>query len=735
MHTPLPLTRDLVLIGGGHAHALVLRKWGMNPLPGVRATLITPGPTAAYSGMLPGHIAGHYSREDLEIDLVRLARFAGARLVLAPATRIDPERRIVEVAGRAPVAYDVATIDVGIHAEMPGIPGFDEHALGAKPLDVYAARWRAFLTAVERREEAPRVAVIGGGIAGVELALAMAHAMRNAVGRAEVTIIEAENHLTGAAPSTRRRLARAMDRFGVTLRTGVAAQRVTAEAVTLSDGSQVPARLVIGAAGAFAHDWLAHSPLPLTRDGFIITGPDLRVDGHDNLFAVGDCAHMPHAPRPKAGVYAVRAAPVLYDNLLAVLAGGPMRPFHPQRDFLKLVSLGDKSALAEKWGRALAGPVLWRWKNRIDTKFMDKFRTLPKMPVAPLPARVALGVAEELEGADKPLCGGCGSKVSPGALAGALSGLPRTGRDDVLTGPGDDAAIMQMGGVRQVLTTDHLRAFTNDHGLLARIAALHALGDVWAMGAKPQAALVSVILPRMSPALQQRSMDEIMQGAADVLGDAGAAIAGGHSTMGSELTIGFTITGLCEGDPVTLSGARPGDALILTRPIGTGTLLAAEMQGRADGRDIAGLFAEMQRPQDRAAEILQPHAHAMTDVTGFGLAGHLTGICRASDTGAMLDLAAVPIYPGALDLAAAGHHSTIHAANRDAAPVSAAPSGNDPALQARLSLLHDPQTAGGLLAAVAVEHTAGLVDDLRRAGYAAAVIGEVTDGPVSITCR
>lgn len=143
----IPLTQDLVLIGGGHAHALVLRKWGMNPLPGARLTVINPGPTAPYTGMLPGYIAGHYSRETLEIDLVRLCRFAGARLILSHATDIDRTARLVHVEDRAPIAYDVASFDIGITAKM-GIPGFDGFAVGAKPLDVYAKRWRDFLAAV-----------------------------------------------------------------------------------------------------------------------------------------------------------------------------------------------------------------------------------------------------------------------------------------------------------------------------------------------------------------------------------------------------------------------------------------------------------------------------------------------------------------------------------------------------------------------------------------------------------
>ena len=145
MQADFPLTRDLVLVGGGHSHALVLRMWGMNPLPGVRVTVINPGPVAAYSGMLPGHVAGHYTEEELELDLVKLARFAGARLIMERAVAMDPEaRRVVLESGRE-VAFDVASIDIGIHSEMPAITGFSTFAVGAKPLDQFAKRWRAHL--------------------------------------------------------------------------------------------------------------------------------------------------------------------------------------------------------------------------------------------------------------------------------------------------------------------------------------------------------------------------------------------------------------------------------------------------------------------------------------------------------------------------------------------------------------------------------------------------------------
>ncbi|MDX5411668.1 MAG: FAD-dependent oxidoreductase, partial [Rhodobacterales bacterium] len=174
MQMPHPLTRDLVLIGGGHTHALVLRSWAMNPLPGVRVTVINPAPTAPYTGMLPGHIAGHYGRDDLDIDLVRLARAAGARLILDRAVGLDAQVRQVRLGTGRLLAYDVASLDIGITARMPDIPGFDDHAVAAKPLDIYAARWRRFLAEVRVGTKQPRVAVIGAGVAGVELAMAMA---------------------------------------------------------------------------------------------------------------------------------------------------------------------------------------------------------------------------------------------------------------------------------------------------------------------------------------------------------------------------------------------------------------------------------------------------------------------------------------------------------------------------------------------------------------------------------
>lgn len=723
MQTQIPLTKDVVLIGGGHTHALVLRKWGMRPLPGVRLTLINPGPTAPYTGMLPGHIAGHYSREDLEIDLVRLARFAGARLILGRATCLDAATRRVEVEGHGPINYDIASLDIGITSDLPDVASFSAHAVPAKPLDRYAARWGAFLEEARRKGSAGPVCVIGGGVAGAELAMAMSHALEQAVGRADVTVIEATDKLTGTSAATRFVLEKTLQERSITLRLKTEISEIRSDSIVLSSGETLVSDFTIGSAGATPHSWLAQTDLPLT-EGYITVDETLQVAGHDSLFATGDCAHMPHAPRPKAGVFAVRAAPVLLANVEASLTDKKLTKFRPQAHYLKLISLGTKAALAEKWGRPLAGAWLWQWKDRIDRAFMAKFQDLPQMAQATAPVVAAEGVAQELA-SGKPICAGCGSKVGPGALSAALRDLKQPHHPDVLQGAGDDAAVLQMGGVKQVLSTDHLRAFSHDPALMARITAVHALGDIWSMGARPQAALAQLILPRMSDTLQQRTLTEIMRHAGEVFAEAGAEIVGGHTTLGAELTVGFTVTGTAE-NPIGLKGAKVGDALILTRPLGSGTLLAAEMQGRARGRDIATMLQQMAQPQGAAAAALSG-AHAMTDVTGFGLAGHLSEICKASNVGAELWLEELPLYRGAEALAAAGVTSSLYPANLANAPVQNA---RGP----RATLLHDPQTAGGLLAAVDATMASKLLNKIKENDLGAAQIGVITDGN-EMTCR
>jgi len=626
----VPVIRDVVLIGGGHSHALVARMWGMAPLAGVRLTIVNPGPAAPYTGMLPGLIAGHYARDEIMVDLVRLARFAGARLILDRATGLDLTAGRVMLQGRPPLRFDLASIDIGIGSDLPEVAGYAEHGVAAKPLGAYAEAWEAF---VARALPAPRLVIIGGGVGGIELALASAHRLRMAGARPDVTVVDRGGVLPNTGAAARAALLRHVRAAGIALVTGAEALRIGPDRVTLTDGQVLPSDFTLSVAGSRPQGWLAQSGLEL-HQGFVTVGPTLQ-SSDPRVFAAGDCAHMAHAPRPKAGVFAVRQAPVLYHNLRAVLTEGRLRPYRPQRDYLKLVSTGGQAAVADKFGLRSGGGWLWRIKDRIDRRFMAKFADYPVMSAPALPDPQVAGLAEAM--GDKPLCGGCGAKLAPGALAAALAGLPSPVRADVLSGRGDDAAVLRAAGGVQVMTTDHLRAFTADARLMARIAAVHALGDVWAMGAAPQAALAQVVLPRMAPDLAAAELAEVMEEAAAVFAAAGADVVGGHSSVGAELTIGFTVTGLA-GHAVGKGGARPGDALILTKALGTGTVMAAEMAmarlpGLILGEAVAATLAQMGQQQagggasgaagpcDDRCNGLWPCGASAGDAGGFGHGG------------------------------------------------------------------------------------------------------------------
>ncbi len=684
MNSTPPISRDVVLIGGGHAHALMLRQWAMRPVQGVRLTVINPAPTAPYTGMLPGFVAGHYDRHELDIDLVRLTQSAGARLILGLATGIDRDAKRIAVTGRPDVAYDIASIDIGITSSMDDLPGFAEHAVAAKPLGPFSTAWDAF----RQRENPGPVAVIGGGIGGVELALAMKHRLGES---GQVAIIEAETVLSGVTADARTILCDEMSRAGIKIYEGVVPIEVTSNQVKLSDDTVVASEFTVGAAGARAFGWLKETGLEL-ENGYVRVDANLRSLTDPTIHAVGDCAHIVHAPRPKAGVFAVRAAPVLTHNIAAELTGGSLKRFDPQSRYLKLISLGRKAAVADKYRFAPKGAWAWNWKDRIDRAFMDRLNETTPMRRTLSAPRIATASKS-----DTPLCGGCGAKVGSEVLDAALEKLDVLARNDVETGSGDDAAVLTSSGAAQVITTDHLRAFWPDPFVMSRIAMVHALSDVLAMGANPQAVLAQITLPHMTDEKQAPLLEEILVAANDVASSAGATLVGGHTTMGAELTLGFTVTGLLHRKALTLSGAKPGDALVLTKPIGSGTILAAAMQGEARGADVANCIAAMSELDLDTAEKLAPIATALTDVTGFGLAGHALRMARASNVTLEISLSDVPLYEGAAALAEAGTRSTIYPANRRAVPVHIDDQG-------RGALLFDPQTSGGLLAAVPNSH-------------------------------
>jgi selenide,water dikinase len=328
-------------------------------------------------------------------------------------------------------------------------------------------------------------------------------------------------------------------------------------------------------------------------------------------------------------------------------------------------------------------------------------------------------------------CGGCGAKVGATVLSRALASVRPIERDDVLIGlhAPDDAAVVRVPpGKAIVQTVDFFRAFIDDPWLFGRIAANHALGDIFAMGAEAQSATAIATVPPGLESKVEDSVFQMMAGAVSVLNEAGCALVGGHTGEGRELALGFAINGLIDetlANVMQKGGMRPGDALILTKPIGTGTLFAAHARLRAAGRWIDAALESMQVSNRAAVPCLTAHgATACTDLTGFGLLGHLVEMTRASGVDAELELSALPLLDGAVDTVAAGILSSLQPAN-----VRLRRALRDPEAfvdHLRYPLLFDPQTAGGLLASVPAEAADSCLAELRGLGYPQAVrIGRI----------
>ncbi|MDX2306774.1 MAG: FAD-dependent oxidoreductase [Hyphomicrobium sp.] len=370
----------LVLLGGGHTHALVLLAIRHARRTDVDVTLVAKEAQAPYSGMLPGFVAGHYPLQNCLIDLPSVCRRAGVRLVHASAVGIDRDRRRVAIEGGDSVPYDVLSIDIGITPDVDDIRGAETHALLVKPVSVFAPKWQSLEERLVRKGGPVRVAIVGGGAAGVELVLAMRHRLIRAVrdvGRDErgvsAVIVAADGVLAAHVPRAQHLAKAALARAGVDIVAGDPAIEVDAGSVRLNSGRRIAADAVVVSTRARAAPWLREAGLPIVDGGFLAVADTLQSLGDDRIFAAGDCATVVDHPRPKAGVFAVRQAPVLFRNLMRRIDGAELEPFVPQTDYLALISLGEKRAIATRGGWALEGRSAWFVKDWIDRRFMARF--------------------------------------------------------------------------------------------------------------------------------------------------------------------------------------------------------------------------------------------------------------------------------------------------------------------------------------------------------------------------
>jgi selenide, water dikinase len=372
--------KTLVLIGGGHSHAIALRLLGLQPLPNVRLILVSDVTHAPYSGMLPGHLGGFYTFAECHIDLRALTKFAQAELVLDKAIGLDLQTNQVFCRQHQPIDFDWLSIDIGSTPATMNIPGVQDYAIAAKPVPQFLAAWQQF--GAQKFDKSISLGVVGGGAGGVELALTLQTQLQRLC-PAGVTV-----HLFHRQPElmnsytdvVRRRFKEILIDRGIKLHLNAAVESIepiqdSLKLVRCRSGLSIPCDRVIWVTQAAAPNWIRESGLSTDDRGFILIKDTFQSLTHPHIFATGDIATMLQYPRPKAGVFAVRQGQPLFANLQHMATGQPLQSFVPQQRYLSLIGLGNQQAIAT-WGNICTRPsrLLWWWKDQIDQRFMSQFR-------------------------------------------------------------------------------------------------------------------------------------------------------------------------------------------------------------------------------------------------------------------------------------------------------------------------------------------------------------------------
>ena len=706
---------DLVLVGGGHANIQVLKSFAMKPIRGLRISLISDVAYAPYSGMLPGLLAGWYDFDQVHFDLRKLCQQSGARFVLSSVNNIDSKTRTLFFADRSPLQYDIASINIGIAPKPLSFDGEErENFFPLKPIKSLLGRWKGFLSELDSRRGDIAVAVIGGGAAGFEISNILARLLQRRKLDAKVSLLTRDSVLLkGHSPRAQRQALSLLQKNAVEVIFNQEVAGFDGQTLQLGEGSR-PFDFVFCATDAAAPAWLKNSDLPLSEDGFIKTLDDLSVADRPDLFAAGDCIHFASSRLPKAGVYAVRQGPTLAKNLRRRLFRQKTCKYRPQKTALALLIAGDRRVLASKGAFSLSSEAFWRWKDHIDRKFMERFQSVASM--SGRSSREAI----TRDGYIENTCGGCGAKVAPHLLAETLKKLKAQGRFLLSDDLGKDDCSVHAAPSKKFLTAnlDAFRSFVDAPYVFGQVAVEHALNDIYAMAAQPTSAQLLVTLEKMHPMLAQRDFEALMSGVLSRLTAEGVTLSGGHTLEGDSLSIGISALGETDS-PISKKISSENAVLIHTKKVGTGAILKAHMLGQARGAWVDEVLASMLVNQSKAAEIFANHGTtAMTDVTGFGLLGHLVEMIQDTGFSVKIDVGAVQSFDG-FAFCSEDHETVLAHANREFC---------QPYLESNPlpKAFFDPQTSGGLLAAIPRENSDACLNELHLAGFEnAQVIGRV----------
>ncbi len=690
-------SKQLVLIGGGHANVQVLRKLCMNEYRGLNVILISDGYGAIYSGMTPGYIKKFYSLKDISIDLQRLCFNAGATFIKDTVINLDTQNQKVYLKNNPSVSFDILSINSGSISNNQNININNESkVIPVKPISSLLSKL-SLIDDLVKKSSQKKVSIVGGGVAAFELSFAL---YKRYNGNISLNIISspllAEKNLN---ISTINKLKKIAKNLGINL---ISKKVITINKseIALDNDDKIQSDCVLLSTGASLPDWLEKSDLVKTEN-FIAVNHQLQSLNHKNIFVTGDDATIKNYKRPKSGVMAVRQGEVLKENLFLFLRKNPLKKFKPQNNWLYLIGTHKNSAVLNYFNFSFSGNWCWQLKKIIDLNFMRKFSFSEQNNMN----KKIYNLNNFKDDTPKMYCQGCGSKVSKNTLINFLSNQNNNKElSDSTEIKFEQSAVLQ--------TIDHIKLFKSinpyDFGI---ISYLHSQNDILSAGGSVHSLSVSIGVPFSENLVESFYLEYFMRGIQIEASKDGAYLAAGHSYQTEEPAVTITMNGSIKQKSKKYL-ANEGNLIYLSKPLGTGYLLAAYFQNSQllSISDFEKLLRYLKTSNDSAAKSgFSYGSQLMTDISGFGLASHLGDICQSSNLSAQIHLKNEILINSKLEILN-NYESSGYKNNH----LSSFDSINIKEDHPLIKIIFDPQTNGPLLMAIDKEKKNEFEEDFKE---------------------
>ena len=705
------IKKDLVLLGAGHSNIEVLKKFGTKPIDGLRLTVISNSYFSTYSGMLPGYLQGIYDWNEINIDLVKLCRVYGHRLIISNVIKIDTKNNLVFLENRPSINYDYLSINLGIKTDSSKIKGAEKNCLKLKPISSIKENFDKLLefNKVNKNND---IVIIGAGAAGFEVALALDENLKRKNIKNNIILLSKNSSVLNQFNKKAEFIAKnTLKKCNVKFLNNAEVVMVTSNYVLLKDGRKIFCKLPILATNSGPLDLLRKSDLPLTKNGSILIESNLLVSGYNNIFSTGDISEIKAYNMPKAGVFAVKQGKILVKNIKKLYLQKKLSQYKPQKYFLSIIGLQNNRALAIKSIFSIKGQLIWNIKKYIDKKFIEKY-TLYNKDNYPQENQIE-PVLNQMQ------CKGCGSKIPQSILNSVFEENTKKGSLDADKVP-NTKNIFQ--------TTDIISSIVSDPFELGNISAKHALNDILASNTKPLAAQMIVSLPPAINEINKRDLIQLKSGADYAMKQATCKIIGGHSYNNNDdqVYLGFSIIGK-KKNYVKPKKIKKGK-LYITGKIGSALVFAA-----IEKKIISGMYSEevvntMKKSNYEIFKIFYKfNIQHITDISGFGLAIHAHNLLlRHSDlNGLEISLKKIPLYEGAIEALNNNVKSSLNDSNKNSIINNLRVDYNKINTK-YLNCLFDPQTAGGFLFILDATQKR-ILDELDKKKINYSSIGRVTN--------